>query len=236
MPMVDQLRALPVSKLILLVTILVALLPISILGYHVYHSAWENSWREIREKHQLLAQNLAVPLGTYVDDHRVMLSMIGETLTLLAPANNSQSLQLLEHSLEQSRGFKALLLMNMHGQVQAYSSPGNQFSEQQLALFAQEKCYLNVRTTQAWTVSKMKRHPVTNQPTMFMGVPLFNQQKQIMGVILAELRTDLIEDIRRRVKFGKQGHSAIVDQSGHVIAAVFYLTDFVILLGDDIDW
>ena len=52
MPMVDRLRALPVSKLILLVTVLVALLPISILGYHIYNSAWENSWREIREKHK----------------------------------------------------------------------------------------------------------------------------------------------------------------------------------------
>lgn len=218
MPMVDQLRALPVSKLILLVTILVALLPISILGYHIYNSAWDNSWREIREKHQLLAQNLAVPLGTYVEDHRVMLSMIAESVNMLQPHNNLKINQLLQHSLDQSRGFKSLIMLDLEGQVKAYSSPGRRFTDKQLALFAEEKCYQSVRSSHEWTVSKMKRHPITNEPTMFMGSGLFNEQKQMVGVILGELRTDLIEDIRRRVKFGKKGHSAIVDPTGHVIA------------------
>ena len=218
MPMVDQLRALPVSKLILLVTILVALLPISILGYHIYHSAWEKSWREIREKHQLLAQNLAVPLGTYVEDHRVMLSMIAESVSMLRPHTHLKINHLLQHSLDQSRGFKSLVLLDMQGKVQAYSSPGNRFSDQQLAKFADEKCYQKVLTTHEWAVSKMKHHPITNVPTMFMGTGLFDAQKQMVGVILGELRTDLIEDIRQRVKFGKRGHSAIVDQTGHVIA------------------
>lgn len=218
MPMVDRLRALPVSKLILIVTVLVALLPISILGYHIYHSAWDNSWREIREKHQLLAQNLAVPLGTYVEDHRVMLSMIAESVNMLQPHSDIKINQLLQHSLDLSRGFKSLILLDLDGQVKAYSSPGHHFTDKQLALFADEKCFQKVRSSHEWTISNMKRHPITNEPTMFMGAGLFNDQKQMVGVILAELRTDLIEDIRRRVKFGKKGHSAIVDPTGHVIA------------------
>jgi diguanylate cyclase (GGDEF)-like protein len=124
----------------------------------------------------------------------------------------------LQHSLDQSRGFKSLILMDLDGRVKAYSSPGNRFTDEQLALFAQEKCFQRVRSNHEWTVSNMKRHPITKQPTMFMGSGLFNDQKQMVGVILGELRTDLIEDIRRRVKFGKKGHSAIVDPTGHVIA------------------
>ena len=202
----------------MIATILVALLPISTLGYHVYHSAWENSWREIREKHQLLAQNLAVPLGTYVDDHRSMLSMIADTINLLDPRDNSQALSILNSSIQKSRGFKSLFLLDMQGDIVAYSSPGNQFSKIELGFFAQEKCYIKVRSSQEWAVSKMRRHPVTGKPTMFMGVPHFNQRKEMIGVMLGELRIDLIEDIRARVKFGMKGHSAIVDHSGHVIA------------------
>ena len=111
MPLVNQLRTLSVSKLITLVTILVALLPISILSYHMYHSTWDNSWREIHEKHQLLAQNLAIPLGIYVDDHRVMLLMIGETISLLAQQDNARTTQLLQQSVAQSRGFNSLIVL-----------------------------------------------------------------------------------------------------------------------------
>ena len=72
MPLIRRLKALSVYKLMLLVAIMVALLPISILAFHLYHSAWDNSWREIEEKHQLLAQNLAMPLATSTSSWSVM--------------------------------------------------------------------------------------------------------------------------------------------------------------------
>ena len=175
MPLVDQLRTLSVSKLIMIVTILVALLPITILGYHVYHSAWNNSWREIHEKHQLLAQNLAVPLGTYVDDHRVMLSMIGDTISLLAPQDNARTSQLLQQSVVQSRGFNSLLLLDTQGNVLAHANRSKPFTATQLGVFAKEQCYVNVLNKKIWAVSKMKRDPLTQQPTMFMGTPILRK-------------------------------------------------------------
>lgn len=218
MPKVDHLRALPVSKLIMISTILVALLPISILGFHVYQSAWENSWREIREKHQLIAQNLAVPLGTYVEDHRVMLSVVAETINLLDQHDQTTIRNIIQRTLQKSHGFKSLLLLDMQGHIIAYADPGMPFSDAELAIFAKEKCYLKVRNSKKWAVSKIKHHPVTGKPTLFMGVPHFNQQQEMIGVLLGELRIDLIESIRAQVKFGKKGHSAIIDHSGHVIA------------------
>jgi len=207
-----------VSRLVLLVTILIALLPISILGYHVYNSAWDNSWREIREKHQLLAQNLAVPLRTYVEDHRIMLTMVGETIQLMAMQDEAHTTMLLKQSIAQSRGFNSLVLLDTKGHVMAHANRGNPYDESKFAVFAGEKCYQTVLGRLDWAVSKMKRNPITNAPTMFMGVPIFNAKQELQAVILGELRIDVIEDIRRRVKFGKLGHSAIVDQTGHVIA------------------
>ena len=40
----------------------------------------------------------------------------------------------------------------------------------------------------------------------------------MIGVLLGELRTDLIEELRRTIRFGEKGHSAIVDKFGRVIA------------------
>jgi diguanylate cyclase (GGDEF)-like protein len=202
----------------LLVTILVALLPVSILGYHIYQSAWENSWREIREKHQLLAQNLAVPLQTYVIDHKGMLAILAENIPLLSSENKTTSAQLLQNSLQQMNGFRSLLYLDMQGRVIAQASQGIKLTKAQQDLFATEQCYLTTRKSGHWSMSKVKRHPVTRQPTIFMGQAVHAPNGKITGVVLGELRIDLIEDIRKKVQFGERGHSAIVDQTGHVIA------------------
>lgn len=214
----NRLRSLCVYKLVLFATILVALLPISILGYYVYQSAWDDSWREIREKHQLLAQNMSEPLGMFVDDHRAMLAMISETTGLLDPDSGDELTTLLTRSLRRTQGFNSLILMDMQGNVRAYADSNEIFDSESLKLFANEKCYQKVKSSGFWAVSKMTRHPINQAPGMFMGYPVYDEQNNMSGVLLGELNLELVEHIRRKVKFGRRGHSAIVDSSGHVIA------------------
>jgi diguanylate cyclase (GGDEF)-like protein len=217
--MLDRLRAQPVSRILLLVTILVAVLPISILGYYIYHSAWQNSWREIREKHQLLAQNLAVPLSIYVNDHRSMLAMTAHMITLMGRQTKANSSALLQQGLTTMRGFKSLIELDMDGHVVGYLQGNNTIKNPQgLEKFAEEKCYLQTRRSREWNMSRVKRNPLTGEPTIFMSQPILNSKGKMLGVLMGELRMDYIEAIRARVKFGKKGHSAIVDQTGHVIA------------------
>ena len=218
--MLDRLRAQPVSRILLLVTVLVAVLPISILGYYIYHSAWQNSWREIREKHQLLAQNLAVPLSTYVNDHRSMLTMTAHTISLMGQQVNMGAEDLLRQGLATMHGFKSLIQLDMHGHVLAYAGQGNHTitNTPGLEKFAEENCYLNTRSAGKWSMSGVKRNPLTGDPTIFMGQAILDSNGREQGVLLGELRVDYIESIRAQVKFGKKGHSAIVDQTGHVIA------------------
>lgn len=218
MPLINQLRALPVSRLMLLVTILVALLPISILGYHVYQSAWDNSWREIREKHQLLAQNLATPLQTYVSDHKGMLAILAETIPMLGNTNKEHLNHVLGNTLRQMQGFRSITYLDMEGSMLAQAGLGARLSKTEQDLFATEQCYLNTRNSGQWSISKIKRHPLTRLPTIIMGQAVRGQDGSVTGVVLGELRIDLIEKIRKKVKFGERGHSAIVDQTGHVIA------------------
>ncbi len=218
--MINRLRAQPVSRILLLVTVLVAVLPISILGYYIYHSAWQNSWREIREKHQLLAQNLAVPLSTYVNDHRNMLAMTAHMIAAAGKQGKTGSQSLLLQSINTMRGFNSLVQMDMNGHVLAYDAQGKHTAENTPGLekFAKTSYYLRTRRSGKWNLSPVERNPLTKKPTIFMGEPILNRRGKMQGVLLGELRIDYIEAIRERVKFGKEGHCAIVDQTGHVIA------------------
>jgi len=218
MPLLNHLKALSVSKLMLLVTVLVALLPISILGYHVYSSAWENSWREIHEKHKLLAQNLTAPLSTYVNDHKGMLAILAEAVPMVKEEGSRGHVAAMKRFLDKMPGFSSFIYLDMQGQVISYAGKGFTLSAEEQALFATEQCYLITRKSYQWSMSKVKRHPVTNTPTIFMGQAVLDAKGVIMGVILGELRIEPIEAIRKKVKFGERGHSAIVDQTGHVLA------------------
>jgi len=46
------LRGQSINVLLILSFVIVALLPVSILGINSYYAAWDNAWREVREKHQ----------------------------------------------------------------------------------------------------------------------------------------------------------------------------------------
>ncbi len=216
MTLINRLRALSVSRIMLLVTVLVALLPVLILGFHLYNSAWENGWREIQEKHQLIAQNLAVPLATYVNDHKGMLSIMSETIPMIGLQRKNVQ-PLLDKTLSSMQGFRSLILMDMHGKIISSASIGAKFTNGFANSMANEKCYLKVRETGKWKISKVKPHPITKQPSIYMGHAIRNKDNKIIAVLLGEIRIDYIETIRKQVKFGKKGHSAIVDQTGHVL-------------------
>ena len=217
--MLDRLRTKSISKQLLLVTILAALLPIAILGYHIYQSAWDDSWREVREKHQLLAQNLAVPLQGYVNNHRGFLAMTAQHAAMLQQTRSADAASLLRTSLQNMPGFRSLIQLDMHGRVLWYAQNGKPLANDvDVQVFASEQCYSKARTSGAWSISRIKRNPLTGEPTIFMGQPIRTASGEMIGVLLGELSIELIEAIRAKVRFGVKGHSAFVDHTGRVIA------------------
>lgn len=217
--MLEQLRSKSVSKQVLLVTILVALLPITILGYHIYQSAWDDSWREVREKHQLLAQNLAVPLQNYVHNHRGFLQMTAQHVAMQNVRSREDATSLLRTSLHNMTGFRSLVQLDMQGRIMGYVQSGSApTAAMDVQVFATEQCYRKTRDSGEWSISRVKRNPLSGEPTIFMGQPIYSVGGKMIGVLLGELRIELIEAIRARVRFGERGHAAFVDQTGHVIA------------------
>lgn len=215
-----QLLSQPVNRILVISMVLVAILPISLLGFHLNKTAWDNSWREIHEKHELLAENLGHPIEVYVNDHFDSLNLLAEILKPLI--QSPKSLQaILDSGINQLHGFGSMAYVDAAGRMQAYKVAADVVLDTGLissTSFKNEKSYLLIKQTEKQYISGIKPSPFTLKPTIIMGVPVFNAQNKFVGVLLAELRVSLIEKLRKGIKFGAKGHSAIVDQNGRVIA------------------
>jgi len=210
----------PVRRLLITSFILISLIPVAVLGIKVYQAAWENAWREINEKHRLLAMNLASPINIYVEDHRSMLGLLSDELATLADAdaNNDEIREILLNSFAHLNGFKALVLLNPEGTTRVLTHRHTQTAVDSDKLYADETCFIRTRETETSQISGIKASPISGEPTLILSQPVNHADGRLVGVLLGELRIELIESLRRNIHFGVKGHSAIVDNFGRVIA------------------
>ena len=209
----------PVSRLLILCFILIALLPMAFFGYTLYQAAWENAWREINEKHRLLAENLAAPITIYINDHKNFLGATADTIREQSfnNATDEQYRTSLINTLHRIKGFRSLALVGTDG-VTRVIVHADDIKPNARDVFAHEACYLTTRKTGQPALSKIKPSPVNRNPTLIQSQPIKDKQGKLIAVLLGELRIELIDKLRNNIRFGKGGHSAIVDQTGHVIA------------------
>lgn len=206
-----------ILHVLILGMILVALVPIISLGVHAYNAAWHSSWREVEEKHKLLAQNQTFPIMLYINDHRNSLSLLARLVKSKIQEKNSAQIQaLLEQTRPSLDGFLSISYVDNEGKLSAISheSVTGQIPS---FVFLSEQCFIVTRRKAGFSMSGIKASPLTGQPTLIMGVPVIGKNG-LTGVLLGELRVSLIEQLRRQIKFGNRGHSAIVDSTGRVIA------------------
>lgn len=212
---------LSINTLLVLGFVVVSLLPISILGFKVYDAAWENAWREVKEKHQSLAKNLAAPLARYLDDRHLALSLLAEQLSQLDDATDSQqSTPLLEKSLKNLSRFHAVFLLDVDLRVINHASP----YEVNSAIaphfdLAEDRFLQTAFNSNSATLSPVVRNPFSGKTTLLIAQPLNPNADGIASQLLVgELKISVIEKMRAGITFGEHGHSAIVDQLGRVIA------------------
>lgn len=201
--------------------LLIALVPVSFLSVHLYNAAWDDSWREIREKHQLIAENLALPITTYINDHRNMLALITESFTHIDIQNKSHVEQFLSNSIRKVEGFKSLTLLGNKGNILGLAHLTHKNIPLTTLLkksYAEEQTYLDTVKKGGWHLSGVKRSLLSGEPALILSYPVLSKQKKILGVILSELDIALIDKLQSNVKFGVLGHSVVLDQNGRLIA------------------
>lgn len=205
----------PIHRLLIVCFLFVAIVPIAILGFELYKAAWSNAWREIEEKHQLLAKNLASPISIYIQDHCTMLELLADELMDAPSAAESQ--QILESASKRLRGFRSLAAVDSNGNTRALVHEETRHTADK-RLFADEGAYLDTTNTGHWSFSTVKPSPLDGEPTVLLANPIFDREEAQIGALIGELRLELIEALRQQIQFGEKGHSAIVDSSGRVIA------------------
>ncbi|MDT8405201.1 diguanylate cyclase domain-containing protein [Sulfuriflexus sp.] len=199
----------PVYRLLLAGLLVVAIIPIGVLSAKLYQNAWDNAWREISEKHRLLAENLASPIHIYINDHKAMLKLVATSIQRDIRQQQG-ALADYTHTLLHAHGFRSLTLVGLDGKTITGTADED--------TFAGETGFIKTRDSGQSELSNIKPSPIDDKPTLILSEPVYDSEGRLRAVLLGELSITLIEQLRSKIKFGIKGHSAIVDKTGHVIA------------------
>jgi diguanylate cyclase (GGDEF)-like protein len=214
-------RGLSIHTLLILSFVVVSLMPISILGFKIYDAAWGNAWREVREKHQSLAKNLAAPIQRYLDDRHVALSLVKKQLrNLPMGANKNQTHRILSDGLGGLNDFQALFLLTPDQTILDYASRYAVQEPSKIRLDIDDNDFFRrVIAAGRPLLSPVVINPLSGKTTLLVALPLgINSLQGDACFLVGELRLEVIEHMRSGIHFGRHGHSAIVDGLGHVVA------------------
>ena len=209
----------PIFRIQILSFLIVAFLPIIFVSINIYRVAWENQWNEIREKHQLLAENMASPILNFVTYYRNALSTLAENVPDV-PDNPDALFKLTNNTLKWYDDFQCIAIVDNNKKiiVLAYdNASGNQATRRNI-INNNNAIYNKTLKTGKAQISGITPGSVNSIPVIIFTQPIRDKENKVIGVLMAEVKTDEIVQVQKNIHFGKRGHSAIVDARGHVIA------------------
>lgn len=213
-----RLQVQPVNHIVLVGFLLVALVPMLFLGIKLHRAAWDDAWREINEKHRLLAESLAFPIRMYVDHHRAMLDLVSHHLAEYAQARQEHEAEHeFEDHLRYLEGLLTLTWVNDAGEVIVHRDHAGA-GEIPSTIFANEDTFRRARDSRLWAISGTKPSLINKEPVLLLALPVSNYDNTPFGVLLAEIDVGVVEELRRAVSFGAAGYATVIDEKGHVIA------------------
>lgn len=197
---------------------LVAVTPVAVFGVKLYHMAWNDAWREVDEKHRLLAESLAFPIRIYVENHRAVLDILSHHLSELAEIDDMEEADhWFQDQMEVFTGLLSLTWVDNDGRVVSHrDSQGSRAVAPMV--FSTEETYMRARSSNSWAISGTRPSPVANRPVLLLAHPIRNAEGAAIGVLMAELNSGMIEALRHKISFGRNGFASVLDEQGHVVA------------------
>ncbi len=197
--------------------ILVSLLPLMFLGPQIHHTIWNEAQKEVTEKHLLIARNLTEPLQLFVNTHLDSLQMLANTFQQFSVHDRQKIQTLLDNTVNQANDFNTLALVTVAGDTLAMSIK-KEMQVTQRPDYSSHRCFKNVLASAKNEVSNIHRSHTNQKPTLVMGQPVFDNNGKLVAVLLSEISLKPLERIRAKIQFGHQGHSAIFDAKGNIVA------------------
>ncbi len=208
----------PLSRGIILVMLLSAIIPLSFLGYKLYQAAWQDAWREIDEKHHLLAKSLTSPISIYLADQRSVMQIVGHNIAESLEGLTTEAM--VHHRLldfvDLSQGIYSITWLDLDGEIKAsYSSDGMPNVQKNLA---NNPIFKKVRETNRWSLSSLQPSFDQEGYAIWLAEPIRDHQDKLRGVLIAELDMDIMQAIRGMADFGKNAFAFIINQQGEIIS------------------
>jgi PAS domain S-box-containing protein len=193
-------------QLLLVLFLLLAALPAGAIGILLTHRAWDRELKTVREQHLQLARHLAEALTRYAEDVEATFRMAVSNLAADRPVHE------LPVMLERLH-FQHVCLVHSTGQVERLIAPNAALKLERVPEQLLERLRATgTRGTLAMIFSNVLPDS-HGDPTIFLWYSLSNDR-----YALGALKTDYFIRLQRAISFGKQGHAAIVDRRGRVIA------------------
>lgn len=207
-----------ISRLVLFSIILVSIVPVVIIAPHIYKTAWNQQHQQLAEKHQQLAQNLSAPVQMYVKSHRQSLQILASTINQLPYKDLAQYQRLVYQSVHYLDGFNAIALLSIDGKLKALSVKDEILNKAKIPDYSLHPSFKSVLDNKISDISDVHASYITGDPVITLSQVVLDNGGKIRAILFAELDLEPIKLIQSKVRFGKEGHSAIVDSKGRVIA------------------
>jgi len=211
-------KGISLRALLLLCFAFTALLPAAILAVKIYQSAWDSAKREVTEKHQLLAENLASPIRIYVSKLRTALNISATLLEdpiVVKNDSNKQIREILLNVMRKTEGLKSIYLFDADKKLLVSVGTDQLPAQDKLDRIGSFPFTYETYLKRRSIVSNIVLHPASDKPALFISVAVPGEPERIL---IGELDIAPVEKLREGIRFGKGGHSAIVDAKGVVIA------------------
>jgi diguanylate cyclase (GGDEF)-like protein len=182
---------------------LLCTLPVLLLAGWLYFGIKDHALDEARDKNQLLSQNLATPIHTYLAGARQTLGSLSILL------DHGDDVDITASVAGQQPYFRTVLLLSPSGVVRRWPSPSEEGTAAGDATLLTTAAPFFAQHQAART--GVIRHPYTGEPTVLFAQPIRDQ------LVVGLLDLAPIIDLGRRIKFGERGHAAITDEKGNVV-------------------
>jgi len=175
-------------------------------GKNIQHES-DDIHREVKEKHQLLAQNLTFSITAYLEHAISDTKMLANKYSLAS----SENLTLQELNFY-PRFLSIALLKNktVIGVQSVYQTKQN-ISQ---VLLPNINCLSQASIRKQAFFSSLFTSPYSKKPTMFVCQPIEGKNT----ILLAELDLSFFGALQKSIIFGRNGHAAIVNSHGQIVA------------------
>lgn len=186
---------------------LIAIIPVGLLAAWQQQSAFQKELAEVSERHLLIARNLSQALDRYSHDAEAAFELA--VLELDTAKSDTDGVGILLATM----GFRHACIIGADGRIEASVGGTGAGGSEGMAVpeFAMLKALAPPSAGATRFTGVMPDAGGT--PTLFLVKALPGDR-----LALGTLGTDYIAEVQQAIAFGERGHSAIVDQFGHVLA------------------